>query len=41
MSEGREFHCFGAEQENERWPKVLALTWGMRGVRVSAEEQSF
>ena len=40
MSEGREFHGFGAEQEKERWPKVLVFTWGMQSVRVSAEERS-
>ena len=40
MSGEREFHCFGAEQEKERSPKVLVLTWGMRSVRVSKEELS-
>ena len=40
MSEEREFHCFGAQKEKECWPNVLVLTWGMRSVRVSAEEQS-
>ena len=28
MSEGSELHCFGAQQEKQRWPKVFVLTWG-------------
>ena len=28
ISKGREFHCFGAHLEKERWPKGLVLVWG-------------
>ena len=26
---------------NERWSKVFALSWGIRSIRVPAEERSF
>ena len=30
----RETISFGTQQEKERWPKVLVLTWGIRRIRV-------
>lgn len=40
ISEGREFHCFEAHLEKERWPKGLVLVLGMRRITVSVEERS-
>ena len=40
MSEGGKFRRFGAQQEKQRWPKGFVLTWGLRSIRVSAEEPS-
>ena len=34
------FHCFGAQLEKPRWPKVFVLTQGIQSICVSAEEQS-
>ena len=40
MSEGSNFHCFGAQLERKQcWPKVFVLWW-IRSIRVSAEERS-
>ena len=27
--------CFGAQQEQQRWPKVFVPRWGTRSIRVS------
>ena len=39
-SEGSQFHCFGAQQEKQRSPKVFVLTWWILSTCVSALEQS-
>ena len=35
ISEGREFHCFGAQLEKERWSKTFSFNMGIINNHVS------